>query len=120
MLHGLDIYMVFGCNPINIRVKLLRGIFFVINKISKIISNKRCYTIESIKFVKDKYIVTYFYRRERFVLTNSADEILQSSELINKFDSQDATIIGFCVSNPSQHQFKDFRRYFNNYYGSCT
>lgn len=112
MHQGLDIYMVFGYNLSNNKVILLRKIFFAIQVVSKIFSKKQCYKIDSIEFIRDTYVIRYFYRRERFILTKTATEILQSTELINKFNSRDAAIIGFCVSNPSEKQVKHFRKYF--------
>ena len=105
--------MVFGYNQNN-RTVLLRQLFFIIQRVSKIFSKKQCYNIDSIKLVNGDYIVTYFYRRERMILIKKASEILQSTELINNFNPHDAAIIGFCIYNPSKKQLEQFRRYFYN------
>ena len=88
------------------RILSLRGIFIVVRSISKIWSKKKCYYIDSIKLKDQEYFVSFYYPGERLIFVKSATEILKSVELINKFSSRDALIIGFCVSNPSSEQFK--------------
>jgi|GEM_PF-6864430 len=98
--------MEFGYNlPIN-RAISLRWLFIVVRSISKIWSKKKYYYIDSIKLKDQEYFVTFYYPGERLIFVKSAAEILKSVELINKFSSLDALIIGFCVSNPSREQFK--------------
>lgn len=101
--------MGFGYNlPINKKISL-KYIFIIVRFISKILSKKKFYCINSINLKNHEYFVTFFYPGERLIFVKSAAEILKSSELISKFSSRDASIIGFCVSTPTKEQFNGIR-----------
>lgn len=93
----------------------LRLIFVFIRTISKIYATKRHYRINSIKFKDSEYLVTYYYPGNRLTFIKSASELFKNKELIDNFNYNDAAIIGFCVSTPSQEQYgktiKSFKKF---------
>lgn len=84
----------------------LQPIFYIIRKCSLIYAAnyicKKSSKINSISYKNDEYFVTYFNPGERLIHIKSAKAIIKSEELINKFDSYDAAILGIYASNPSK------------------
>lgn len=84
-------------------------IFFFIRNLSKVFAENRCYKINSIHYKNGEYYIIYFYPGERLVNIKSSSEIFKDGELMNKFNYKDASLIGFCISNPTLKEFNKIK-----------
>lgn len=76
--------------------------FYLIKKLTKLLSTRRFYKINNFKRIKEEWIISYFYPGDRIIYYKPASEIMRNNTIMSLFTPNDALLIGFCVSQPSQ------------------
>lgn len=110
--HKLGIYMAFGYSLQSSKRLFLHKVFLLVRSTASILSRKKIYKIKSISIKNNIYWVSFYYPGERLVYMKPVTIILKSGNLLENFNSIDASIIGFCTSNPSKDQLDKLKLHF--------